>query len=599
MQLYDGWDYLEITSGPRANKQDQKLLPSPSAFDEGEDYPQDATIVYGDLENDRYVYENHDIDNAMQAVQWRSIELVDESEEKIKIRDHLQNCIIWQDAACEKMADVIDIWLNMPIPRRWPLAVVMLPGPTWTGKTLTAQSLAELFFWDDQSLIRINCDDLQSPHSATKLFGAPDSLVGFGMKKPLHSIGEHFKSAKKKWKLNSILKSRKSCSILLLDEFEKAAPNIAQSFLGAFDTWLLSVPIKAGKWNSYEDRVIDLSNTIVIMTTNIGQTELKSRFGWFTHQNSEKEESSDHQKVNETIEKHFSREFLWRVDSVIHYNWLKKSHGVEIIDRYISTQAQKLLDYYIEWNIQLSLSSDLKIYLLDKWFNNKTWARSLLRIVEDNIMRRVGRIVRQSHIAHSLNQGDTNIIHFDILGKDEITQDVYTIENGMPKSYIDSINKTPVQASLDNIYDLCQEINDTNALESAIDSLSQEMYKFYNKFKWLNFTQWDIAALKQIDQEELIKNINVWIMATPSLDIYRDTDVFWDIPPRAVKRIIEQHGAKQLMLHNDPVEVSVLRLIVSSFDLFKGIIKEKDLTDSQKTAIMLYSSLTIYSMYDQ
>ena len=116
-----------------------------------------------------------DIDTLVQGLRWKLISIWDLSHEKQVLLQVLNQWILWQEDACEEIADRLDTGLNRLMYKKWPLGVALLTGPTWVWKTESVRVLAKALLWDENRYTRINCEQFQQDHTMRDLFGAPKS----------------------------------------------------------------------------------------------------------------------------------------------------------------------------------------------------------------------------------------------------------------------------------------------------------------------------------------------------------------------------------------------------------------------------------------
>ncbi len=264
-----------------------------------------------------------------------------------------------------------------------PIGSFIFLGPTGVGKTQLAKVLAKYLFDSIDSLIRIDMSEYMEKFSVSRLVGAPPGYVGY------EEGGQLTEKVR-----------RKPYCVLLLDEIEKAHPDVFHLLLQVLDE---------GRLTDSLGRSIDFKNTIIIMTSNIGSRQL-SEFGrgvGFTTQKASESGEGDHAKyiVEKALKKTFAPEFLNRVDDVIMFNSLTKDHIHDIID----IELKSLYDRVISLNYKLKISTAAKDFIADKGFDTQFGARPLKRAIQKYLEDEMAEVI----IKASVVQGDTISVGFD------------------------------------------------------------------------------------------------------------------------------------------------------------------------------------------
>lgn len=268
----------------------------------------------------------------------------EEKSRLLNLENQLSNRLIGQEAAIKTLAKAVRR-SRFKLKKKKKPTVLFFAGPTGVGKTESVKALAESLFGSEDAMHRFDMSEYMEEHSISKLIGSPPGFVG------------HEEEGQLTEKIR-----RNPYSIVLLDEFEKSHPKVANLFLQAFDD---------GRLTDSKGRTIDFRNTLIILTSNIGVTE--SRYVGF---------NSDQQKVNEdktssALEKNYPPEFLNRIDEVITFNELKQHDIEKIVDLRINEYQVSLL----EKGIELKLEDDAKSYLATKGYSSSMGARPLSRII--------------------------------------------------------------------------------------------------------------------------------------------------------------------------------------------------------------------------
>ncbi len=270
----------------------------------------------------------------------------------LKMGDSLKGAVIGQNDAISKVVKAIQrnrIGLKDP---EKPIGVFMFLGPTGVGKTHLAKKLAEYLFDSSDSLIRMDMSEFMEKFTVSRLVGAPPGYVGY------EEGGQLTEKVR-----------RRPYSVVLLDEIEKAHPDVFNLLLQVMDE---------GRLTDSLGRKIDFKNTIVIMTSNVGSRQLKDFGGGVGFNTEVVTKDQAHGVITKALNKAFSPEFLNRVDDIIMFDQLTKESIFSIIDI-------ELKDFYgrIEkLGFKLNLSEDAKTFLADKGYDKNFGARPLKRAIQ-------------------------------------------------------------------------------------------------------------------------------------------------------------------------------------------------------------------------
>lgn len=264
----------------------------------------------------------------------------------------LQGAVIGQDEAIQKVVKAIQrnrIGLKDPDK---PIGVFMFLGPTGVGKTHLAKKLAEYLFDSADSLIRVDMSEYMEKFTVSRLVGAPPGYVGY------EEGGQLTEKVR-----------RRPYSVVLLDEIEKAHPDVFNLLLQVMDE---------GRLTDSLGRRIDFKNTIIIMTSNVGSRQLKdfgNGIGFNTKEDSKKEV---HGVISKALNRAFSPEFLNRIDDIVMFDQLDKEAILKIID-------VELKDFYgrvMKLGYELQLSEEAKEFIADKGYDKNFGARPLKRAIQ-------------------------------------------------------------------------------------------------------------------------------------------------------------------------------------------------------------------------
>jgi ATP-dependent Clp protease ATP-binding subunit ClpA len=293
----------------------------------------------------------------------------DEREKLERMGEHLKQRVIGQDHAIEALGHAINISRAGLSDERRPIGSFFFLGPTGTGKTELAKSLAEFLFNDENALIRFDMSEFGESHAAATLIGAPAGYVGY--------------------EEGGVLVNRireQPYSVVLFDEIEKAHPDVFKTFLQVLDDGRLTD--KLGKEG-------DFSNAIILFTSNVGAEYIIEQFdaGKIPEQGAMGEVRSPDGK------RAFRDEFLGRITEIIPFAPIKEENVVKILEVQIKRLRQTLADK----GIQLDITDDAKKHLALKGFSPRFGARPLRRVVFNDIQKPLSRLI----ITGQLDNGGT------------------------------------------------------------------------------------------------------------------------------------------------------------------------------------------------
>ena len=234
-------------------------------------------------------------------------------------------------------------------------------GPTGVGKTELAKSLAYEMFGSEDSIIRIDMSEYMESHSTSKLIGAPPGYVGYD------EAGQLTEKVK-----------RKPYSIILLDEIEKAHPDVFNILLQVLDD---------GKLTDSQGNTVSFANTIIIMTSNAGSNLNNNSIGFG-------KQTVDKSKIEDSLKETFRPEFLNRVDEIIVFNSLNKEELLQIVDLMLADTIKALKHK----DISFEISNEAKQFILEKGTNIKFGARPLRRAIQRYIEDEISEMILRSEI---------------------------------------------------------------------------------------------------------------------------------------------------------------------------------------------------------
>ena len=281
-----------------------------------------------------------------------------ESKKLVKMSEDIQQMIVGQDEAISKVVKAIQrnrVGLKDPSK---PIGSFIFLGPTGVGKTQLAKALAKYIFESEDALVRVDMSEYMEKFSISRLIGAPPGYVGY------EEGGQLTEKIR-----------RKPYSVVLLDEIEKAHPDVFNILLQVLDD---------GQLTDGLGRKVDFKNTIIIMTSNIGVRQLKDfgmGVGFATSARQEQVEDHSKSVIQNALKKTFSPEFLNRIDDVVIFNSLTKENIFKIIDISLSDLFKRLngMSFTVE------LTDEAKEFVAEKGFDPQFGARPLNRAIQKYI----------------------------------------------------------------------------------------------------------------------------------------------------------------------------------------------------------------------
>ena len=283
-----------------------------------------------------------------------------ETQKLLNLETNLHKRIIGQDEAVNSVSRAIRRnRAGLQSTKRPPSFIFV--GPTGVGKTELAKSLAYEMFGSEDSIIRIDMSEYMEGHSTSKLIGAPPGYVGYD------DAGQLTEKVK-----------RKPYSIILLDEIEKAHPDVFNILLQVLDD---------GKLTDSQGNTVSFQNTIIIMTSNAGSNLNNNSIGFA-------KQTVDAGKIEDNLKEVFRPEFLNRIDEIIVFNSLTKPELLKIVDLMLKDTVKALSDKNISFNI----SDDAKNYILEKGTNLKFGARPLRRAIQRYVEDEISEMILKGEI---------------------------------------------------------------------------------------------------------------------------------------------------------------------------------------------------------
>ena len=305
----------------------------------------------------------------------------DESERLMNLEAELASKVIGQQEAVKKISKSIKRSKSGLRNANKPIGSFIFSGGTGTGKTQLAKILSESLFGDKEAMIRVDMSEFMDKFNSTKLIGAPPGYVG-------HEDGGQLTEKVR----------RKPYSVVLFDEIEKAHPDVFNMLLQVLDEGFITDGL---------GRKINFRNTLIIMTTNIGQRKIKdfgTGVGFGTSSKSSGVEVYKEMEIKKELEKFFSPEFLNRIDAVINFKALSKENLFQILEIELADLQKRILDL----GLKLKLTDDLRNYLIEQGYDENLGARPLKRVIERAVEDTVSDIL----LSQNIDPGSTIVLGY-------------------------------------------------------------------------------------------------------------------------------------------------------------------------------------------
>ena len=281
----------------------------------------------------------------------------------------LRRKIVGQDQAIEKVTEIYQMFLAGLNPPNHPVGNLLFLGPTGSGKTRVVEAMAEALYGESRACIKIDCAEFQHSHEIAKLIGSPPGYLGHRETHPLLT-----QEALNQWHTEKL-----RLSLLLFDEIEKASDSLWQLLLGILDKATLTLG---------DNRRVDLSQCIIIMTSNLGASEMNELINGtmgFAQRPAALDARID-EKITRTAQeaarRKFSPEFMNRIDKAVVFKMLKPDHLERILEIELGMVQQRILQATGNSQFVFSCTPRVKRFLLDEGTDAKYGARHLKRAIE-------------------------------------------------------------------------------------------------------------------------------------------------------------------------------------------------------------------------
>ncbi|MDQ0202768.1 ATP-dependent Clp protease ATP-binding subunit [Pectinatus haikarae] len=305
-----------------------------------------------------------------------------EAKRLLHMEETIHKRIVGQDTAVIAVAKAVRRARAGLKDAKRPIGSFMFLGPTGVGKTELARSLAEVLFGDENAMVRFDMSEYMEKHTVSRMVGAPPGYVGY----------------EEGGQLTDVVR-RKPYSVILLDEIEKAHPDVFN---------LLLQILEDGRLTDGQGRTVDFKNTVIIMTSNVGASLLRkntSTMGFNTGSAASEDFAVRSKKIMEEVKNLFKPEFLNRIDEMIVFSPLDKDSLMKIVDILLLDVTKRLKNI----GISINVDNESKKFLLDKGTDIKFGARPLKRAIQKHLEDELAESLLQKQFA----DGDTIKVSYD------------------------------------------------------------------------------------------------------------------------------------------------------------------------------------------
>lgn len=301
---------------------------------------------------------------------------MEEKERLMKLEELLHERIVGQEQAISLVSEAIRrARTGLKDPKR-PIGTFLFLGPTGVGKSELSKALAEVLYGNEDMIIRLDMSEYMEKHSVSKMIGAPPGYVGFDEGGQLTEIVR-----------------RKPFSVILMDEIEKAHPDVFNSLLQIMED---------GRLTDSKGRTVNFKNTIIILTSNIGSDLLRrSEIGFGKEAGKRKKvgEKDIERIINKALKEKFKPEFLNRLDETVIFTNLTKEEITQIVDLELRKTQKLLAEHYVS----IKVDSKAKKYIVEKGFDDEYGARPLRRLIQKELENVLSNLL----ISGKLQKGET------------------------------------------------------------------------------------------------------------------------------------------------------------------------------------------------
>jgi ATP-dependent Clp protease ATP-binding subunit ClpB len=287
--------------------------------------------------------------------------LQSEKEKLLHLEDELHKRVVGQHEAIESIADAVRRSKAGLQDTKRPIGSFIFLGTTGVGKTELAKALAEFLFNNENSMTRIDMSEYQERHAVSRLIGAPPGYVGY-------DEGGQLTEAVR----------RRPYSVILLDEIEKAHPDVFNILLQVLDD---------GRLTDNKGRVVNFKNTIIIMTSNMGSHIIQESFEKITDENKDAVLAKTKLEVYELLKKSIRPEFLNRIDEVIMFEPLTRDNVTEIV----KIQFKQIQKHLLEQQVNIRITDEAVNWLAELGYDPQFGARPVKRVIQKQVLNELSK----------------------------------------------------------------------------------------------------------------------------------------------------------------------------------------------------------------
>ena len=328
-----------------------------------------------------------------------------ESTKLLQMEERLHERIVGQNRAIEALSDAIRRSRSgLSDPRR-PIGSFIFLGSSGVGKTELAKAMAEFLFDDEDALIRVDMSEYREQHTVSRLFGAPPGYVGY------EQGGQLTEQVR-----------RRPYSVVLFDEIEKAHPDVWNALLQLLDD---------GRLTDGQGRLVNFRNTVIVMTSNVGTSFVKSSGALGFSGTRDGDEAAGHKRIDEALKKTFRPEFINRIDEIIIFEPLSEEHVVEIVQMQMKEVQARLSE---QGGLSIILTEAARLWLAKQGFDDDFGARPLRRALQ----RFVESPLSVKLLKGEFNAGD--IIHIDEVDNELVFERAEDATLNTPQSVEESLD---------------------------------------------------------------------------------------------------------------------------------------------------------------
>jgi len=294
--------------------------------------------------------------------------LQSEKQKLLSLETELHKRVVGQDEAIGAVADAIRRSRAGLQDTKRPIGSFIFLGTTGVGKTELAKALAEFLFNNENSMVRIDMSEYQERHTVSRLVGAPPGYIGY------EESGQLTEAVR-----------RKPYSVVLLDEIEKAHPDVFNILLQVLDD---------GRLTDNKGRTVDFKNTIIIMTSNIGSTIIQENMEHVTDKNRDEVYDRTREQVFELLKKTIRPEFLNRIDEIIMFKPLTKDEIQTVVELQLEN-VQKMLK---KSDIRLRATKKAIQFIATLGFDPQFGARPIKRVIQKNLLNELSKMILEGTV---------------------------------------------------------------------------------------------------------------------------------------------------------------------------------------------------------